>query len=63
MAEQQDSAAAEADLEESGALALDPNDIVTNGRDDPPARSSQFSIRTDVQNGSVAVLHANLMAS
>jgi hypothetical protein len=63
VAEQQDSAPSEADLEESCAFALDPNDIVTKGRDDPPTRSGQLAVRTDVQHGFGAVLHAALMAS
>ena len=63
MAEQQDSAAAEADLEESCAFALHPNDIVTQGRDDPATRSGELPVRTNVQDGLDAVLHGALMAS
>lgn len=63
MAEQQDAAAAHADLEESGTFALDPDDIVTNRRDDPPARAGQFPVGTDMQDGSGAAFHATLMTS
>jgi hypothetical protein len=63
MAEQQDTAAAHADLEESGAFVLDPDDIVTYSPHDPPARSGQLAVGTDMQNGAGALCHACLMSS
>src|SRR5690348_7795720 len=62
MAEQQDAAAAHADLEESGAFALDPDDIVTNGGNHPPARSGDLAVWTDMQDGSGLVCHKALMS-
>jgi len=61
MAEQQDSAAAQADLEQSGTFALDPHNVVTNGFDHPSARSGQLRFGTDMQNGSGAS-HEALMS-
>ena len=61
MAEQQDSATAHADLEQSGTSALDPDDIVTHCRGHSPARSGQLRIETDMQEGSGALFHASLM--
>jgi len=49
MAEQEDSAATEADLEQSGAFALDPHNLVTNGFDNPPARLGQLWFGTDMR--------------
>lgn len=63
MAEQQDAATAHADLEQSGAFALDPDDIVTNGCHYPPPRSGQLPVGTDMQNGAWAPLHEALMSS
>jgi hypothetical protein len=57
MAEQEDSAATEADLEQSGAFALDPHNLVTNGFDNPPARLGQLWFGTDMQDGSGAAFH------
>lgn len=62
MAEQQDSAAAEADLEQSGAFALDPHNVVTSGFDNPPARSGQLRFGTDMQDGSGAAFHEAMMS-
>jgi hypothetical protein len=59
MAEQQDSAPAEADLQEGGAFALYPNDIVAKRRNDAPARSGQLVVGTNVQDGS-GMIHAAL---
>ena len=61
MAEQKDSAAAHADLEQSGTFTLNPDNIVTRGGGDPPARSGQTPIGTDMQDGSGARLHAYLI--
>ena len=63
MAEQQDAATAHADLEQSGAFALDPDDIVTKGGNYPPARSGQLAVGTDMQDGAGAVCHEALMSS
>ncbi len=63
MAEQQDAAAAKADLEESGAFALHPDDIVTNGCHHLPARSCQHPVGTDMQDGPGAGFHEALMSS
>lgn len=63
MAEQQDAAASHADLEESRAFALDPDDIVAKGGDDPPARSGQLPVGTDMQDGAGAPFHGGLMSS
>jgi hypothetical protein len=63
MAEQQDSAAAHADLEQSGGFALDPDDIITNGGDGPPARSSELPVGANMQDGAVAFFHEALMSS
>jgi hypothetical protein len=57
VAEQQDSTAAHADLEESGGFAPDPDNIVPNCRDNPPARSGQLRVRTDMQDSAGAVFH------
>src|SRR5690242_11958573 len=62
MAEQQDAAAAHADLEESGAFALYPDDIVTNGRNHPPSRPGQPRVGTDMQDGAAAGFHEALMS-
>lgn len=62
MAEQQDAAAAHADLEESGAFALDPDDIVTDGRNHPPSRPGQRPVGTDMQDGAGAAFHEALMS-
>jgi len=58
VAEQQDSAASEADLEESGALVPDPEDLATDADENLPPRSGQLLVGTDVQYGSAAVFHA-----
>jgi hypothetical protein len=62
MAEQQDSAAAKADLEQSSAFALDPHNFVTNALDDPPARSGQLRFGTNMQDGSGAAFHEAMMS-
>ena len=59
VAEQQDSAPAEADLQEGCAFALYPNDIVAKRRNDAPARSGQLVVGTNVQDGS-GMIHAAL---
>ena len=55
MAEQQDTAAAHADLEESGAFVLDPDDIVTYSPHDPPARFPLLTRSVLEDNASSAV--------
>jgi hypothetical protein len=61
MAEQQDSAAAQADLEQGGAFALDPHNVVTNSFDHSSARSRQLRFGTDMQD-SCGASHEALMS-
>jgi hypothetical protein len=61
MAEQKDSAAAQADLEQSGSFGLDPHNLVTYGFEHSLARSGQLRFGTDMQDGSGAS-HEALMS-
>ena len=62
MAEQQDSAAAKADLEQSSALGLDPDKVVTDSFDYSLTRFSQLRFGTHMQDDSVVTFHEALMS-
>jgi hypothetical protein len=62
MAEQQDAAPAHADLEQSAAFVLHPDDSVTNSCNHSPALSGQRAVGTDVEEGASALFHEDLMS-
>jgi hypothetical protein len=63
MAEQQDSAPAHADLEQSRCFVLDIHNVAAYGGKHPPPGSRQFGIGRHLQDDSTAVFHAPLMCS